>query len=424
MVLQRAMSIRSRVRAWCFYTALGYVAVTVTVVGLTQQDLASVMGLSDVLELHPIFLGRFFGALVGTLLGGVLCDWFPIKQLMAVCVVLSAASIAFVPHAAGIGLPALLVNFACIGVAGAALVCCATTAACWAFSGENVGPILSGCAASFGLSSAALPLLLEPVSGKPDAEYLVASACAIPTLVLLAACETPVRPAKLGGQASGSSNATTSKSTRCAQAWALAACAGVAQVLLQGANAAMLMYMVTFGQQQLGLPRHVASLLLTLLQGGVMVGSLLAAQFQKQFALLNLACIQLALVTLTVAVWMVNIDLAVLAFVAVVLYGLLGGPTLGYSNALFNKYTTPSGAQMSLINLGSNCGTGIAPFVAGSLMQHRGPFALLWMVLAANATVLVGMLLLWLLVRSTSTAAREVPASLQDRHGSPLLDEA
>merc|ERR1711879_1002549 len=189
-------------------------------------------------------------------------------------------------------------------------------------------------------TSTLLPLLLAPVRGSANLEYFVAAACGVPALMLLFVFEAPE---KRQAEAPASGSDASAANSGSLGVWLLAVIACMAQALLQGSNSALIQYLVTFGQRQIHLPRNSASMLVTLLQGGVMCGSLLAARFQAQFSLLNLACVQLFLVCSLVASWIAHAHVSKLAFVVVALYGVVSGPTLGYNNALFNTYTKPTG---------------------------------------------------------------------------------
>jgi len=334
----------------------------------------------------------------GTVLGGWLCDVVPMKLLMSSCVVVSLVSLFALPHVAvHWGLDALLVDFTLLGLSGAALVCSSTTALCWAFPGKQAGPIFSGCAGAFGITSALLPAALWPwpVHGNVDAEYGFAAVCALPTLALLLLTELPVKPDRKNLISDAN---CTDTNDRCV--WPLATAACCAQMLLQGANSALLVWLVSFGQLQLHLGSD-AKWLISVLQGAVTLGALAAMRYQQGFELLNLACVQLFLVVVGCALWLVSAGSefhGAHTFAAVAWYGFVGGPTLSYSSALFNQYTTPSGKQMSLINLGSNCGAGLAPFLAGLLMERFGAIALVCTVLTCNVLVFGGMLALRLYI--------------------------
>eukprot|EP00929_Paragymnodinium_shiwhaense_P099239 TRINITY_DN60826_c0_g1_i2.p1 TRINITY_DN60826_c0_g1~~TRINITY_DN60826_c0_g1_i2.p1 ORF type:complete len:423 (-),score=32.41 TRINITY_DN60826_c0_g1_i2:36-1304(-) len=384
--MQRALSMRSKVRAWSFYTALGFVAITVVVVGLTIEALSREMGFGDAMQLRSIFLGRMSGALVGTLAGGWLCDVCPMKTLMSTFFVISAGALVMVPWAAERGLTALVCNFAIIGFVGSGLVCCATTAACWAFPRERVGPVLSGCSASFGITSAALPLLFYPLQNNVRVSYLASAICVLPALMLLCISSAPVKP-----PTAGFARQHTDGSVNVCLDWTLAVLAGTAQLVLQGSNASMLVWLVPFGQTHLGMGED-AAFLVSAMQGSATLGSLAAMSYQKRFKLLDLACLQLALVTVSAFVWAFAFAQSVQAAVlSVMCYGALGGSTLGYCSALFNQYTTPSGMQLSLISLGSNVGAGLAPFLAGLVMERFGQQALLWLLAIGNGIVFIGM---------------------------------
>eukprot|EP00927_Polykrikos_kofoidii_P081167 TRINITY_DN78334_c0_g1_i1.p1 TRINITY_DN78334_c0_g1~~TRINITY_DN78334_c0_g1_i1.p1 ORF type:complete len:460 (-),score=68.42 TRINITY_DN78334_c0_g1_i1:67-1404(-) len=414
---ERVYSTRSRVRAWSFYAALGYVSVTVVVIGLTMDDLAESMGFEGKhasLELHPVFLGRMFGALGGTLLGGLLCDFVPIKLMMSCCIILSSLTLASIPLVALWGLWPLIVCFGVLGIVGAALVCSATTAACWAFPGKRVGPVLSGCAAAYGISSSILPCLLPLLRGSVSLQFAASGACALPALVLVFASSAPEKPVQIGGNGCNGSGGHRS-SRHPAGDWAMACLAAFAQLLLQGTNASLIVWLVSFGKMEVNMG-DAADVLVSVLQGGVTIGSLVAMRYQRHFNLLDLACLQLALVTTGAGAWFTQSSSAIAAFVAVTWYGVIGGSTLGYCSALYNQYTTPSGAQLSLVNLGSNCGSGLGPFVTGVVMKRYGPLALVATVFVGSGLVLVGMVIVQLIVRRHSNAAvaREVQEAGND----------
>ncbi|KAJ1630807.1 hypothetical protein T492DRAFT_871015, partial [Pavlovales sp. CCMP2436] len=148
---ERRLSIRSRILAWTCYAAIGYVGLTVTVVGLTLDQLAPMVGLAHAVELRQIFLGRGMGAVTGSLVSGWVCDRFSIKRVVTLLILAEAVLLALVVPSMTT-LDSLTAAFFAVGVVGSSLVVCATTSACWAFPGALVGPVMSAASASFGIA--------------------------------------------------------------------------------------------------------------------------------------------------------------------------------------------------------------------------------------------------------------------------------
>lgn len=383
------MSHRSIVRAWTCYAALGYTSLTVAIVGLTLHDLAARIGSGDPLALRVVFLGRGAGAVTGTLLGGWLCDHgdvLPLKITMSLCIVASSLTVAAAPLLATyVGLEALMADFAALGFSGSALVCCAVSAACWAFPGEEAAPVLQGCQCAFGISSAILPIVLLPLRVNGVAEYGAVSLGAAPALLLLCLSSSPEKP--VGGKR-GSARASGVSACFC---WFVAVLLAMAQFLLQGTNSSLIAYLVLFGTESAFMSDNDARFLVTVLQGASTAGSLLAMRYQAEFALLDLVCIQLAVAVAGIAAWVAMPCTAGATLIGVGFIGFVVGPTLSYCSALFNQYTTPSGNQLAVINLGSNLGATIAPFLVGALLDRYGTSSLPLSVLSAIALVLLGM---------------------------------
>lgn len=365
--MRRQISGRSHLRAWTCYAALGFVAVTVTVFALTLEPLAERINAHDhsvknARDLRVVFLGRGGGSLIGTLLGGWLCDKVQLKPLMCSCIVLSALSIALMPLVADRGCGGVILAFGLLGVSGSALVCCAYTTASWAFPAEQVGPINAGMAASYGIGCVMLPLLLYEAQGI-QVKYVVAALCAVPAIALLVyssalpqrTTKATMSSAKSDGQGSG--------------ILVLACIAGTAQFVVQGANAALINWLVTFGTMHLDVSPGGSSMLVSVMQGGVAIGTMASRTMMLHMDLLDLACIHMALAVAGIGVWIAVADSVAGTYLAMAWYGLIAGPTLSFPASLFNMYTAPSGFQLSLISLGANLGTSVAPFVVGALFQ-------------------------------------------------------
>jgi len=379
----REKSFRSHVRAWSCYAAISYVALTVTIVGLTLQDLAAQAGWNDPRDIRMIFLARCSGAFCGTLIGGWLIDRVPMKSVFLIFILLSATGLFLVPVAAWSNIKLLMVDFSMIGLSGSALVCCSVTVACWAFPGKEAGPVLSGFAAAYGLSSAALPLLVEPLEVGVTAKYAFVSCAAFPALILVAISQPPSKP-----PGTVCCSTASRDSTKQCRSWPLVFAAGFAQFLLQGASASLMNWSVTFARLQLNMAFETAGFLVSVLQITVTASSFVAMLYQSHFNLLDLAIVQLAMSTSLIFGWWTICSHKEAIFLVVGLYGFVAGPTVSYSSGLLNQYTTPSGAQLSVISLGSNIGTSLAPFVCGALMKTWGPSALIVTVLVCNALVL------------------------------------
>lgn len=352
--------------------------------GLSLADLSVRAGLESPLQLRVIFLGRGGGAVLGTFLGGWLCDRASVKVAMAGCILASAISVAMVPFAAmwrfgGVG--ALVATFAAVGLAGSAVVTCAVTVACWAFHGQSenhmVGPILQGCACAFGIAGAVLPICLLPAHGDAKLMYTGVAAAALAPLGLLLCSEAPSRP-KQRAEDRRSSLAT----------WTVALLAASAQFLLQGSFSSMVNFLVTFAQSQ-GQALSAASLLVSVVQAFATLGSLVTMSYGS-CPLLDLACMQLLLATAATSCWALSTNLS-LTWLAAAVYGFSAGPTLSYCNALFNEYTTPTAQQLALISLGTNLGASWSPFVFGRFMAEYGASSLLWCVSFSLAIVTLAM---------------------------------
>lgn len=336
----------------------------------------------------------------------------PIKRSMCWCVALSAVTVAAVPLAAGAGLDALVLWFAVVGMAGSALISFTTTSACWSFPGRAVAPVLAGCSGAWGMTSALLPSLMYPMRGSIVAIYGIVALSAAPALTLLLANTQPAKPVHEAGASAVKGGAAGRPGPACC-GWGVVFAVAAAQFLLQGANSSMLGWLVSFGHLQLHHP-NVAPVFVSVLQMAVMLGSLAAVRYQQFFALWDLACGQVALVVIGLALWLPFAGSTAATLVAVAFYGLMGGPTLTYCSSIYNQHRAPSGLQLSIIGLGSNAGANFAPYAVGMLMQRLGPAALVWTALLANGLVLAGMLA----GRAWLRLGAEAPAA---GHTEPLL---
>lgn len=400
-------SVHSRIRAWTCYAAIGYVAVSVTVVGLTLDELARMVGESSGVDLRQVFLGRGLGAVCGTVISGWLIDRYPLKGVIMLFIFSSAALLALVPFAPTTAL--LVIAFFGVGLSGSALVVCATTSACWAFPGASVGPVMSGASAAFGISSALLPLLLSPFAGSLPAQYGVSAACSLPALLLLALSSAPVRPGAsaaqraaapvqerlergAGGRGAGDKAGGGARADGACfrRGTGLTLCAGLVQVLLQGGLSSLMGWIVSFGRLHWA-EADSASALISALQGASTVGCLLAASLQKRVDLLVLLPLQLTIATAGMLACVGLGSASTAGFLAIGWYGFFAGPTVGYCSSLLNTYVTLTGFRMSIVSLGINAGANLVPWGVGCLMSSLGPLALVGSICAANALLVVGM---------------------------------
>lgn len=420
------LSMRSRVRAWTTYAAISYVALTVTVVGLTLEQLARHTRAASLTDVRSLFVGRGVGALTGTLLGGVLCDRLPIKQVVGGFIGLSAAAVASVPLATTC--TALTAVFFVVGLAGSALVVCTSTSACWAFPGGDVGPVFSRAAAAFGISAATLPFLLAPVRTSLPAQYLLVSAAAAPALALLWVSEAPLRPMAspppgargARGRAAGAAPAggahLAPRRASGSRAIALAIAIACAQALLQGSIAGLTGWVVSFGTLEWSQGRH-APMLMSAFQGASTVGCLVVAHFQHRFDLLRLTSAHLVLAVGSVVLWLTTLESVIAGYVAIACYGFFAAPAVGFCSALYSSHAVPSGVAMSILSLGINAGANFAPWAIGLLMSRHGPVALVYGLLAPNAALAV----LFCALLALRAARRARAARREARMRAPLL---
>jgi MFS family permease len=366
--------------------------VTVAIVGLTLDELAAMVGMQSGVDLRQIFLARGLGAVVGTLVGGWMVDRLPIKQVIVFFVVMSAATLgALVPNMPGAR--SLAAAFFLVGLSGSALVVCATTSACWAFPGASVGPVMSRASASFGVSSAALPLIMHPLSASLRLQYGVCAACSLPALLLLSASNAPARPIAPPRPPPSSAAVDEEKRShgarRSRRGLALALAAALVQVLLQGGLSSLMGWIVSFGRIHYWYEADRASVLMSVLQGASTVGCMLAAEFQRRVDLLLLLPAQLAVATAGMLVCIAWADSSVAGFAAIAWYGFFAGPTVGYCSSLLNTYATLTGIKMSIVSLGINAGANLVPWAVGCLMSSLGPLALVGSICAANIVLIV-----------------------------------
>lgn len=461
-MLERRRSIRSKIRAWTCYAAISYVAVSVTVVGLTLDQLAEMVGARDGVDLRQIFLGRGVGAVCGTVISGWMIDRFPLRQVIMLFIVSSAVLLSLVPFAPSATI--LVLSFFAVGLSGSALVVGATTSACWAFPGASVGPVMSATSAAFGISSALLPFVLRPFSGSLHLQYGISAACCLPALLLLWLGSAPVRPrvsslqrapaprpeslergaggahgayggrgsqlpdsadgrtlegrceAVGGGAAGGARGIAHHGSVCCRRSTALTLCAGLVQVLLQGGLSSLMGWIVSFGRTHWD-EADSASALISALQGASTVGCIIAASFQKRLDLLVLLPLQLAIATIGMLACTRLASTSAAGFVAIGWYGLFAGPTVGYCSSLLNTYVTLTGFRMSIVSLGINAGANLVPWAVGCLMSSLGPLALVLSISVANAILVLAM---GCAAVCTTIAQRRAGAS----HVEPLLGSA
>lgn len=373
--LHRAWSRRSRIRAWTLYTAIGYESLTVTVVGLTLEFLAKRTGTPNPVDLRGVFVCRGAGAVVGSVLGGLLADALPIRLVVSAMVLVSAGSILAVPLCSSLGL--LAAAFAVVGASGGALVVVSLTAANWAFADE-VGPVIAGCTASFSIASALLPLLLFPVWRNGGAEYLVVAVCALPALALVAAFEPPHR--EVHGE---EENVPRRVAPALAAGFLVNFC-------LVGASSSLLVWSVPFAHLE-NLDCPFLPLLVTMLSGAGTAGSLASMHYQQSFDAWYLAKAQLALGLVGTGCWLLSAKDVAASFAGLAWHGFVAMPVVAYITPLYNSYARtqrPTGLEVAVLSLGNNCGANLGPYLSGALMQACGPRALLGAVFVANALAL------------------------------------
>jgi len=75
---------------------------------------------------------------------------------------------------------------------------------------------------------------------------------------------------------------------------------------------------------------------------------------------------------------------------ALIWYGLAGGPLVTYASTLLNQHCSPTGFQLAVINVGGNFGASAGPFLVGMLMIRLGPHALPFAVGGAFGIALLG----------------------------------
>mmetsp|Transcript_22857 Transcript_22857/g.53026 ORF Transcript_22857/g.53026 Transcript_22857/m.53026 type:complete len:394 (+) Transcript_22857:80-1261(+) len=366
---ERRLSIRSRILAWTCYAAIGYVGLTVTVVGLTLDQLAPMVGLAHAVELRQIFLGRGMGAVTGSLVSGWVCDRFSIKRVVTLLILAEAVLLALVVPSMTT-LDSLTAAFFAVGVVGSSLVVCATTSACWAFPGALVGPVMSAASASFGIASALLPLLLRPFAHSLRLQYCACAAGSIPALLLLWLSDMPrrPRPRKAERPAERSENEWSAGSAD-RGSLALTLAAALVQVLLQGGLSSLMGWIVSFGRLQWD-ATNSASVLISTLQGASTAGCVAAAYLQGRLDLLVLLPVQLAIATIGMLVCVAFASSTLAGFAAIGWYGFFAGPTVGYCSSLLNTYVTLTGVRMSIVSLGINAGANLVPWGIGCLMSR------------------------------------------------------
>ncbi|CAE7535427.1 unnamed protein product [Symbiodinium pilosum] len=352
------------------------------------------MDLNNGLQLHGLFLGRAVGAVFGTMLGGWLCDVCPIKIAMCCCIGSSALSVVAVPFAAATGsLHILSGNFFLLGCCGSALVSFTVSAACWSFPGKEVGPILALCNGAFGMTSAALPLAFKVLhmQGQPVAEYSFVAVCAAPPLAFLAASQAPQRPVEKSAEFESDDSCEDDAGmwSAATKRWIAVLAAAVAQFVFSGANSALLGWIVSYADGELH-DLEVAPVLVSLLQGSLMLGSFGASRYQQYFALWDLARAQVFLVLLGLLAWLPFTSSVPATVLALTWYGLAGGPLVTYCSTLLNQHCSPTGFQLAVINVGGNFGASAGPFLVGMLMIRLGPQALPCAVAASFCMALLG----------------------------------
>lgn len=392
------------------YSTMSFVAFSVTIVGLTMEELAPLAGVDGPLDLHQVYFGRGAGALGGTLLGGWLCDRFPMKVVMSVCIVWASLGSAMVPMVARAGTQLLSAYWGLISLATSALASSTVTAACSAFPGAQVAPVLSGCAMSIALAAAVLPLLLWPWRGDAVAEYSVVACCGFPVLAIVQISAFPARRSQHSVSAGGEPKASASGKHKRIKDWLVAYLAGAAQLVIQGSNTALVQWLTYFAKHELH-EQKGATLLVTTFQSAVTAGCFLAACYQPYFVLWGLARGQFALVVAGLVAWAQCADTLATAMLATVWYGFVGGPTLTCCSALYNQYTEPTASQLAIISLGSNLGANLGPAAMGYAMKKYGASVLPVALLATNGLVLVG----FLSVDGSSICCRGKVRSQMDR---------
>lgn len=65
-------------------------------------------------------------------------------------------------------------------------------------------------------------------------------------------------------------------------------------------------------------------------------------------------------------------------FVAISLFGVSNGPTIGYSYDFINRLTFPTEKSMSIVMFGLNLGASLVPYITTFLWTLKGPKALLY----------------------------------------------
>lgn len=413
----RRASWRSKVRAWMVYAGLMYVSVSVAVVGITIEKLAPHVHAAHGVQLRSIFLGRGVGAVLGTCIGGVLIDRYPLKWVMGLFMALSAAMLLLVPVCTS--LASLSAVFALLGVGGSGTVCCTTTAACWAFPGDAVGPVLSRAGGAFGLAAAMLPAVLYPFEQSVARQYICVASCSLPALALLAYSSAIHRPSPAGAGATPAQVAKGASSCLPGGRDGLLRAVGVAlvQVLLQGNLSSLMSWLVTFVTMTDASVTHGAAVLrISVLQTAITMGCFAAAQYQQLCSLVAVACVHLALAGAGLLGWLLLLDQSRALLAVIGWVGFFAGPSVGFASSIYNQRPV-SGIGMAVVNLGINTGANCMPWLVGWLMELYGPVALPATVAIANASALASLALVGAIVLGPGRRAAACPRGGWGPHG-------
>lgn len=181
-----------------YFWALFSLGMVVASIGPSLPELATTTGVS-LGAVGVAFSAYRGGYMVGSLAGGTALDRIAGNRLVAVGLLVMGGALALVPTVPL--LPALVVVFVLIGIAGGVVEVGGNTLLVWVYR-EKVGPWMSGLHFAFGIGAMVSPFLigqsLRITGGLPPA-FLIAALLMAPGALLLLLTRTPKAPPQSDG---------------------------------------------------------------------------------------------------------------------------------------------------------------------------------------------------------------------------------
>lgn len=164
-------------------------------------------------------------------------------------------------------------------------------------------------------------------------------------------------------------------------------CASVMVFWLVGGNVALTAYLDSYLAETGVIEVRSIPKLLLVLWIAITLGRLLGVKDQLQLSEKNLISHFAGLcITGCFAISLIFIfpRCGSLLWIAIAIFGISNGPTIGYCYDLINRLTYPTEKSMSIVMFGLNCGASLVPYITTWLWKRNGPIALMQIELAST----------------------------------------